>query len=878
MDFIKKTVCLEEARTRTQGLMPYYAFGEGYSQHKPYYVSVCNNCEYSGETFDKCPRCGSTDISVKPVCKSIGSLDLVVASGDNGNWGQFVANPCFLSLCGKTYETMLHKYYSLLNIVRNGIKLRKVDTKDNRIIYTEDVGAFETNDGCFSGGTEPDSLYVYAAYDSELFYSVDNESLRDETKRIYIPFDITQINTAHTFIVLVKDYDSFVKMSSYFDDVDYKDADIPGLDDIDFGNDEHLKWATYCQIVDAYIGRLNVPARIYNKHIKVPKSMSYADVKSYYEWLKNYQSLSADCCNMRLWDDMGGEDMMGFLSGQTDNYNQILKALNEIEYGVPYLEVPVLLIQNTTDIGVLTNVDGVEYVADMPSSSDTGEYRPHGVGSPKGFTIDEIIMSPSASVYPTQEEYEASASSYAYGPIETESLLKTLRSRKKYTDDKNNVLPGLFQSYSDADPSGKMFRCIKQSDEVFERLIVVSSETTYYVDNVPHKMCTVKYGYEVAEDIPDKDALRSVIETRKEQYPEIFGDDNYDGHFYTSEPTPSDSRTFHDTDYDTDQAYHDAINAFIETLSGKIDTDYFLRNPISVANAVWRMETEDVPTDVSAYTNGDGMQSEDLHYPESDIREPYGKKYRTITTEAAGIRIAETEEEENGEKQPFMEHYYFKVKYDNSSGSPMTIPYEVGNTANVYLVSSGEGSNDFLYRGDFIVSAETIESGDVSYFETKYVIGGYFYGDSAGTYVGRAFGGDVYYEKHVLDLVHSATTALDGVDNVPIWSQYIDFESDAKEFYSTRYNLYRTGNTANIIELGTGEVWNIDFATDSLTPYDAHLTKEDYLINFSLPPKVDVNVTIDRGGVSAFEKHYKLAECNTMQDLMNYHNGEFFEN
>jgi hypothetical protein len=43
-----------------------------------------------------------------------------------------------------------------------------------------------------------------------------------------------------------------------------------------------------------------------------------------------------------------------------------------------------------------------------------------------------------------------------------------------------------------------------------------------------------------------------------------------------------------------------------------------------------------------------------------------------------------------------------------------------------------------------------------------------------------------------------------------------------------------------------------------------------------MPPKVDVNVTIDRGGVSVFEKHYKLAECNTMQDLQNYHNGEFF--
>ena len=70
----------------------------------------------------------------------------------------------------------------------------------------------------------------------------------------------------------------------------------------------------------------------------------------------------------------------------------------------------------------------------------------------------------------------------------------------------------------------------------------------------------------------------------------------------------------------------------------------------------------------------------------------------------------------------------------------------------------------------------------------------------------------------------------------------------------------------------TGEYWNEDWA------YDAYLAKEDYLINFSNPPKLDVNVTIDRGGTSVFERHYKLSECNTMQDLEQYHNGEFFEN
>ena len=113
------------------------------------------------------------------------------------------------------------------------------------------------------------------------------------------------------------------------------------------------------------------------------------------------------------------------------------------------------------------------------------------------------------------------------------------------------------------------------------------------------------------------------------------------------------------------------------------------------------------------------------------------------------------------------------------------------------------------------------------------------------------------------------------MDNVPVWSEYIDFEADAKEFYSPRYGLYRTGNTANIIELASAEQWTAKDGYGDAYSYDAYLTKEDYLTAFSLPPKVDVNVTIDRGGVSVFEKHYKLSECNTMQDLVNYGNNFF---
>lgn len=754
MDFVKKTICLEGARTRTQGLMSYYEFGTNNSS-------------------------------------------LVSATGENGNWGQFVANPTFLASNGKTYETMLHNYYELLNMVRNGVKLRKVSTKEGEVIFTEDVGAFYYKGTCFSGGTEPDYLYDYAAYNANDFYASEIDSLRDETKYIYR----TDGNVSDTYIVLIENYEKFQDLCAYLDGVDYNAVTNQSLN-----GGEHKKWAQYCKVVDSCIGRLQVPARIYNKHLKVPKTMALADVNSYIEWLTS--ASTEDCCTKALWEERGGQEMLNFLNQNKGLYQSTLQKLSRLSYEKPYLELPLLITQNTTDVGVLTNIDGVDYVDD--------EDRPHHDDTmPTGFTIDDIHMGQSRQRYPVSGD----------SAIEVESLLETLRTKKKYTDDKDNVLPGLFKQYSQK-PEGKLFACVKSGDKVYYELMV-SAHTV--VSGEVIDWC-VKYVQN--SSLGDND---------------IIGAGNF-----------RDSLTAIYRGHLTNAEAEDMLQAQIDKYEADDETNVYR---VCVSDPIWKMYA--VNGNPRACVNGDGMESAAVKYPPSDYYPTSANKYfRTITTEASGIRIAQTEEEESGILDPLNTHYYFVVKYDNSESSPMGLPYAVGNTANVYLVDSGRS----VYRGDFITKVTT----GADYVEFEYVIGGYFNGTSKGKYVSYRGSGDVYYEKRVLDKTHVDYVALDGVDNVPVWSEYVDFDADAKEFYSPRYNLYRTGNTADIITATTGEFWNEDWA------YDAYLAKEDYLINFSNPPKVDVNVTIDRGGVSAFEKHYKLSECNTMQDLERYNNGEFF--
>lgn len=679
MDYIKKKICLEVARTRTQGLVPYYELGKAYAQHGP-------------------------------GCASMSSLGLEPADGPNGNWGQFPANPCFLAERDKTYVGMLHAYYSLLNMVRDGIRLRKVSTKDGEVIFTGDLGAFEWNGQCFDGGSEPDYLYEYAAYDASEFHATEIDSLRPEARKIYR----TSQNVPHKFVVLIDDFERFKVLASYLDG-----TSIPrSITDVTIGTNAHTRWADYCRVVDDFIGKINIPAWIFNKHIKVPKSMPCADVKPYKEWLENYQNLSADCCNLRLYEDMGGEDMLRELRKHTGECDNKRRALEALPYAVPYIEMPLLLTHTFTDVGVLTNIDGVK------NEGETDKERPHGSGDnkPGGVCIGEITMDGKRMTYPASWEVE-SEDTYPH-PFKTESLIRTLRSPKRYTDDEDNLLPGLFRKFDD--PAGQMYRCEKTGDE------------------------------------------------------------------------------------------------WVMTATGS-----------------------------EGLENGDGKSS-------AEVRNT--SFYRSITVAEAGRRLAEAEEIEGGEEGGY---YYFKVKYDNSPSKPMTLPYATGNTANLYLVDE----ETHLYRGDYISGIDrSTYPGEVVF---TYVVGGYFYMDDDDNVV-PAFGGDIYKERYVVDTGHVETAVIDGVDGVPVYSEYIDFDGAAEEFYSPRYNLYRTGNTACVVEMDTAAIWDPDFS------FDAYLTKEEYLTGFSMPPKVDVNVTVDRGGVSAFERHYKLAECNTMQDLENYNNGEFF--
>jgi len=59
--------------------------------------------------------------------------------------------------------------------------------------------------------------------------------------------------------------------------------------------------------------------------------------------------------------------------------------------------------------------------------------------------------------------------------------------------------------------------------------------------------------------------------------------------------------------------------------------------------------------------------------------------------------------------------------------------------------------------------------------------------------------------------------------------------------------------------------------------YDCHtIFKEDYLKGIHYIPSVFSNVNIQRGSNAAFERHIRLGEIKTLEDMENYQNGAFF--
>lgn len=209
--------------------------------------------------------------------------------------------------------------------------------------------------------------------------------------------------------------------------------------------------------------------------------------------------------------------------------------------------------------------------------------------------------------------------------------------------------------------------------------------------------------------------------------------------------------------------------------------------------------------------------------------------------------------------------FYIKAKYKNgrfgvdnifdSGGTivPLGIPYVLNYPVNITSYSDGTIAYDMV--------TNRVENNDGT------ITLNYALGITSGSNISTS---GIHYKETVPFEGNQITYApIDGVYNAELYYENVDFNSVLEYVYSDDYKLERQTHRAMITGMEVGTIWSATTAMDSLL-----VTKEN-MEGLQDIPNYDINLVYDRGSAAAWEHHYKLAECNTMEDLEKYGNNFF---
>lgn len=140
-----------------------------------------------------------------------------------------------------------------------------------------------------------------------------------------------------------------------------------------------------------------------------------------------------------------------------------------------------------------------------------------------------------------------------------------------------------------------------------------------------------------------------------------------------------------------------------------------------------------------------------------------------------------------------------------------------------------------------------------------------------------------YEEGSDLDKLINNTFTINGIDQTFSFTDYVDGKYDKMipnvkfEFITINnsfdYNKTIAHQDVNIVSILTDfEVCRNDF--NDFAEYE--LFKEDYLNGITYKPTKNIDVHIERGSTSVFDKHIAFGEIKTMDDMVTYKNGSFF--
>lgn len=187
--------------------------------------------------------------------------------------------------------------------------------------------------------------------------------------------------------------------------------------------------------------------------------------------------------------------------------------------------------------------------------------------------------------------------------------------------------------------------------------------------------------------------------------------------------------------------------------------------------------------------------------------------------------------------------------------------------------------NDSVKIGSFITNITSAVTEKETTIDFTYVIDALYTAGTEGEIISYDENtGTVYNEKYPYYPDSAITTNLDiivgdetMVMEVVIPGDIIDYKRNTEAVYDSSLGeqITRDAILSNIKEYTAMAVWNSGSAVTTA------VFKEDYLMGITDGIVADVDIEINRGAAAAYENHFALGECNTLEDLTNYRNNLF---
>lgn len=626
------------------------------------------------------------------------------------------------------------------------------------------------------------------------------------------------------YIILVDNYDEFMKYESTwnewwenaFQQCDYY-SNFPRWEnailDQNYTEPQYFK---FIYDVEKYIlGRIRVPERVGQYDIegsKVPNMLYYMSYDEYLNWFnENSSNVSTDNELRKIWDNLGGQPFYDFLNTISPIF---LKDFSLPEVG--------------DFVGIVAMPPNIEIpLLFIDEAIPEGTYKPYDISVDVNSNIVDGTSSYEvagngkigSALTPTFKEYEE-------GDIRVESRLSSIESENAY-----HLTDKIYGILNEFAGGSKLFECAYRTGISYR-----PEKIKYYTTKL------YEYGKRGGEwtvvrevDIPEK--MDSVTQTEILPHANETAYQTVGVELINSTTTTGNSSTV-----ELSETFSDGVSRVTSAFT------YYTKTTTNTYS--WWSCKE---VGLFNHSCGDG---ENIDFSTSP-------KYRNILLLSC---VPNASEGTTGK-------YYYMVKYENGfvnvngntvvgSGSTcklLTLPYELNKKKNI-MSFEGEFSGTVIYDELLSQTTSTDESGK-TFITFEYVMGA-TEGEDVAT------SGIHYKEKYPYTGVCKEIAVIDNLYKGEVLYQKIDM-SGVDEVYSEDYNLKRNALISNIMGMEISTQWT------SASCVNAYLFTEDASDNLAEYPDVNVDISYNRGNSAVFEKRFKLAECNTLEDLENYGNNYF---